>query len=109
MAYRSKEESKAAAELRKQAGKWLQELRNKAQLTQLDLSKLVGYEYYSAISQIESGMGTLPSSKYAAYARALKMDPTDFVAGLLAFYDPPTHQILFGCGENVIALKEAER
>jgi transcriptional regulator with XRE-family HTH domain len=103
MAFRSKEEAKAAAEQRKKAGEWLRELRNDAELTQLEISKLVGYEYYSAIAQIESGTGTLPSSKFAAYARALKIEPREFVEGLLAFYDPPMHDILFGRGKAKIA------
>jgi transcriptional regulator with XRE-family HTH domain len=103
MAFRSKEEAKAAAEQRKKAGEWLRELRNEQELTQLELSKLVGYEYYSAIAQIESGSGTLPSSKYATYARALGVEPKDFVEGLLAFYDPPLHDILFGRGKAKVA------
>jgi transcriptional regulator with XRE-family HTH domain len=107
MAFRSKDESKAAAELRKKAGAWLRDLRAKAELTQLELSELVGYEYYSAISQIEGGSGTLPSTKYAIYARALKMEPADFVEGLLAFYDPPTHEILFGrSAEKIIPIRK---
>jgi len=46
--------------LRREAGIWLKELREARGLSQRDLANLVGVEYYTFISQIESGRGRIP-------------------------------------------------
>src|SRR5690606_318265 len=44
-------------ELRKQAGNWLKELRGQAGLSQVDLARILGFKYYTFISQVENGFG----------------------------------------------------
>lgn len=83
-------------ELRAKAGQWLKGLREQKGLTQLQLAKLLGYEYFTFISQIEIGKGAVPSAKYAAFARALDVDPKEFVKTCLKYYDPHAWEILWG-------------
>lgn len=83
-------------ELRREGGKWLKQLREDAGLSQRRLADLVGAEYYTFISQLESGRGRIPPDRYLLWARSLKQDPREFVRELLRYYDPVTHTILFG-------------
>jgi transcriptional regulator with XRE-family HTH domain len=83
-------------ELRKAGGHWLRDLRERRGLSQRDLARLVGAEYYTFISQLETGRGRVPPDRYILWANALDVKPKHFVQQLLAFYDPVTHQILFG-------------
>ena len=82
--------------LRREAGKWLKELRVKSNLTQRELADKVGVEYYTFISQLEVGRGRIPPDRYERWAEALGIDPALFVKQLLRFYDPETYRILFG-------------
>jgi transcriptional regulator with XRE-family HTH domain len=82
-------------ELRKSGGLWLRELRERRGLSQRDLARLVGAEYYTFISQLETGRGRVPPDRYLLWAKALDVNPREFVKQLLAFYDPVTYQILF--------------
>lgn len=86
------------AELRREAGRWLRDRREVAGLTQRQLADLVGVEYYTFISQLETGRGRIPPDKFRIWARALSMEPRDFVLALLPFYDPITFEILFPQG-----------
>lgn len=83
------------ARLRQEAGLWLKGLRENAGLSQRDLSRHLDLEYYTFISQIESGRGRVPPAQYAAMAAALKVEPHDFAKNMLRFYDPITHDMLF--------------
>lgn len=82
-------------ELRKEAGKWLRELREQRNLSQRQLAHLVGVEYYTFISQLETGRGRIPPDKYRIWAAALEISPRDFVLRLFQYYDPLTYEILF--------------
>jgi transcriptional regulator with XRE-family HTH domain len=82
--------------LRREAGRWLAELRTEAGMSQRDLAEAVGSEFYSFISQIENGKGRIPPDKYRLWAKALGVDAQNFVRELLRYYDPITHKILFG-------------
>ena len=83
-------------ELRRSAGSWLKELREKRGLSQRQLAKLVGAEYYTFISQLETGRGRIPPDRYRDWAIALEVEPAEFVRTLMKSYDPVTHSILFG-------------
>ena len=83
------------AELRKEAGRWLKDRREARGLSQRELAELVGLEYYTFVSQLETGRGRIPSDKYRAWAEALGMSSRDFVLALLPFYEPTTYSILF--------------
>ncbi|MBU1209874.1 MAG: helix-turn-helix domain-containing protein [Alphaproteobacteria bacterium] len=82
-------------ELRKSAGKWLRELREAQGLSQRELAQQVGVEYYTFISQLETGRGRIPPDKYRVWADALGLPVRDFVRHLFQFYDPITFDILF--------------
>ena len=82
-------------ELRKEAGRWLKDRREERGLSQRQLAELIGVEYYTFISQLETGRGRIPADKYRTWAHVLGMDARDFVLALLPFYDPITYSILF--------------
>ena len=81
--------------LRQEAGLWLKQLREARGLSQRDLANLVGVDYYTFISQIESGRGRIPPDRYAVFSRSLGVDPAVFVRTILKYYDPVTHELLF--------------
>ena len=82
-------------ELRHRAGLWLRELREKRGLSQRQLADLVGAEYYTFISQLETGRGRIPPARYREWATALGVAPAEFVRTLMKYYDPMTYSILF--------------
>jgi DNA-binding XRE family transcriptional regulator len=82
-------------ELRRAGGVWLRELRERCGLSQRELARLVGAEYYTFISQLETGRGRVPPDRYRAWATALQVDPKLFVKNLLKYYDPMTYDVLF--------------
>lgn len=82
-------------ELRRAAGEWLRKLREQRGLSQRDLAKLVGAEYYTFISQLEMGRGRVPPDRYRVWAEALGVTPKVFVKTLLRYYDPVTYEMLF--------------
>ena len=85
----------AVQELRKAAGVWLRELRERRGLSQRQLAKLVGTEYYTFVSQLETGRGRIPPDRYLDWAKALDVEPREFVRALMRYYDPVTYAILF--------------
>ncbi len=82
-------------ELRREAGRWLKHQREAAGLSQRDLAARVGAEYYTFISQLETGRGRIPPDRYESWALALGIEPKVFVKEILRFYDPNTYRILF--------------
>jgi transcriptional regulator with XRE-family HTH domain len=93
--------AKLTQQLRSRAGRWLRELREKRGLSQRDLAKMVGAEYYTFISQLEHGRGRIPPDRYLVWADALGVEPRDFVLGLMPYYDPVTYNVIFGPGARV--------
>jgi transcriptional regulator with XRE-family HTH domain len=85
-----------AKQLRKEAGSWLRELRQRAGLSQIELAALLELKYYTFISQVETGYGRVPTESMEAWAKALGIKPAEFARRLLSFYDPDLHQLLFG-------------
>jgi transcriptional regulator with XRE-family HTH domain len=88
--------SSEVVELRKEAGLWLKELREKRGLSQRQMAEKVGGNYYTFISQLESGRGRIPPDRYLVWAEVLDVEPKFFVRNLLRSYDPVTYSILFG-------------
>ena len=68
--------SRRPSELRKQAGTWLKELRASAGLSQIELAAVLGFKYYTFISQVENGFGRVPTESMEAWARALGVEPS---------------------------------
>lgn len=85
----------ATQELRREAGLWLKELREARGLSQRELAARVGTEYYTFISQLETGRGRLPPDRYLVWADSLGVTPREFVQRLMRYYDPVTYGILF--------------
>ncbi len=85
----------AVVDLRRQGGKWLKAQRERVGLSQRQLSDKVGTEYYTFISQLETGRGRIPPDRYLVWAEALQLSPRDFVKQIMRFYDPVTYEILF--------------
>jgi transcriptional regulator with XRE-family HTH domain len=83
-------------ELRKEAGAWLRELRERQGLSQRRLAAQLGSDYYTFVSQLETGRGRIPPDRYEVWAKALGVPPLEFVRNLLRYYDPETYRILFG-------------
>ena len=81
--------------LRKQAGAWLKEQRGKAGLSQIQLARILGFKYYTFISQVENGFGRVPVESMEAWARALDVDPAGFAKHLLSFYEPELYRLLY--------------
>jgi len=87
-----------AKELRKEAGSYVKKLREAAGLTQQQVAKAVGMEYYTMISQVEGGKTRVPPDKMLEWANALQVNPHSFAKRLLQYYDPFMWQLLFGKG-----------
>jgi transcriptional regulator with XRE-family HTH domain len=83
-------------ELRKKAGRWLKQRREERDLSQRQLAEILGLEYYTFVSQLETGRGRIPPERYRDWAEALGLPPKDFVLELMRYYDPITFGILFG-------------
>jgi len=81
--------------LRQEAGQWLRSLRERRRLSQRELAEKIGVEYYTFISQLETGRGRIPPDRYRLWAEVLGVDPQAFVRELLRFYDPVTYELLF--------------
>ena len=84
------EDKSEVKKLRRQAGFWLKTKRQSAGLTQKDLAKTLQLEYYTFISQIESGHGRVPSALFQPWAQALDIPAETFAQKMLEFYDPHT-------------------
>jgi transcriptional regulator with XRE-family HTH domain len=82
-------------EMRREGGRWLRELRETAGLSQRELAARVNQDYYTFISQLETGRGRIPPDRYREWAAALGVPLKTFVKDLLRFYDPITYEILF--------------
>jgi len=82
-------------ELRRDGGRWLKQCREAAGLSQRELAVRVGAEYYTFISQLETGRGRIPPDRYQVWAEALEIPTKEFVRNILRYYDPVTYGILF--------------
>lgn len=83
-------------DLRREGGRWLKELREASGQSQRQLATKVGADYYTFISQLETGRGRIPPDRYVEWAEALGVPEKAFVTNLLRYYDPITYEILFG-------------
>jgi transcriptional regulator with XRE-family HTH domain len=92
--------SSETIELRKDGGQWLKSLREAKGLSQRKLADLIGTDYYTFISQLETGRGRIPPDRYTAWAEALGVEPRSFVKNILKFYDPITYDVLFGSEQS---------
>lgn len=92
--------SQSTRDQRTKGGAWLRELRETCGLTQRELAAKVD-DYYTFISQLETGRTRVPPDRYLDWARALKIEPQEFVRRLMSYYDPVTYKILFGGADRI--------
>ena len=69
--------------------------RERLGLSQRQLAERLHVEYYTFVSQLETGRGRIPPDRYKDWASALEMSDRDFVRTILRYYDPITYGILF--------------
>jgi transcriptional regulator with XRE-family HTH domain len=91
--------------LRQQVGAWLKSLREARGLSQRQLASRVSVEYYTFISQIESGKGRVPAERLVEWADALEYDRSQFAKTLMKYYDPITYDLVFGKEETNLSKK----
>lgn len=101
--------SQEATELRRRVGGWLQQLREASGLSQRQLATVLGIDYYTFVSQVESGRGRIPPDRYAAWAKALGVELKLFVRVLMRHYDPMTYECLFDELDAALPMPEAVR
>ena len=94
--------SEDGLKLRREGGRWLRELRESVGLSQRQLAERVGADYYTFISQLETGRGRIPPDRYRDWAVALEVDPRVFVRNLMRYYDPVTYGILFDSSTDLM-------
>ena len=82
-------------DLRRLGGRWLKDLREAAGLSQRQLAVKINADYYTFISQLETGRGRIPADRYVDWAKALNVQPRAFVTEVLRYYDPITFALLF--------------
>lgn len=84
-----------ARENRISLGLWLRALREERGLSQRGLADILSLDYYTFISQLETGRGKIPEQRYGEWAEALGQDPREFVKVLMSYYHPTTYKLLF--------------
>lgn len=94
-----------ASALRSELGQYIRELRTKRGMTQNDLAKQVGMNFYTGISAIEVGRSAVPPERYLDFARALGVNPKTFMKRVLQMTNPWAHALLFA--ENPEGVVEA--
>ena len=82
-------------EPRAELGIWLRSLREARGLSQRQLADILSLDYYTFISQLETGRGKIPSARYRDWAEALEQNPRDFMKTLLSYYEPEAYSMLF--------------
>ena len=82
-------------ELRREAGKLLKHLREKAGHSQRTFSAEIGSPLYTFVSQVETGRGRVPPDQIRVWANAYGMEARDFLLMIMRFYDPETFAVLF--------------
>lgn len=72
---------------RAQMGRLIKGLREAAGLTQNEFAKLVGQEYFTMISQVETGRVRVPPSDTDLWARVLGVDTQAFAKECVRLYE----------------------
>lgn len=90
-----KQQVESTQDLRRAAGIWLRTQRETQSLSQTELAKKLGLEYYTFISQIENGRGKIPPHRYEDWAIALGVPTRDFALRMMQYYDPITYGLIF--------------
>ena len=98
MAYTKYRMNKVGARKKRiEAGAYIKSLRlaHDPKITQRALADKLKLDYYTFISQVETGAARVPPESQVAWAKALGVDSQEFAKKLLSYYDPHTHKALF--------------
>ena len=101
MAYTKYRVDKVVARKKRiEAGEYIKSLRlaHDPKITQRALADKLKLDYYTFISQIETGTARVPTENLVGWAKALGVDPQEFAKKLLSYYDPHMHKAIFGKG-----------
>ncbi|WP_375455827.1 helix-turn-helix domain-containing protein [uncultured Methylobacterium sp.] len=82
-------------ELRKEAGRVLKHLREKAGHSQRSFAAEIGSPVYTFVSQVETGRSRVPPDQIRIWANAYGVDARSFLQMIMRFYDPETFAVLF--------------
>jgi transcriptional regulator with XRE-family HTH domain len=88
-------------EPRAELGVWLKALREARGLSQRQMATQLSLDYYTFISQLETGRGKIPSRRYRDWATVLGQDPKAFMTTLLRHYEPEAYGMLFEDSKGV--------
>lgn len=86
---------------RVELGGWLRSLREAQGLSQRKMADELSLDYYTFISQLETGRGKIPSARYGDWAKVLDQQPKPFMKKLLSYYEPEAYEMLFGDSEAI--------
>lgn len=88
-------QTKVDRDRRRRMGQIIKALREREGMTQIEMAKAVGQEYFTFISQVETGQSKIPSRDIAIWARALAVQAEDLAKECLKHYDPLLFETLF--------------
>lgn len=98
MAHRSPqtpEEQDLSYQYKRRIGRLLQERREEAGMTQVEVAKLLGVTG-NAISSWESGQGSLPPERFEYLAELFEIPKADFGKFLLRYSNPWIYALIYG-------------
>lgn len=81
---------------RREAGAYLRQLRLTNGLTQLQLARLLGIDWYTMIGQVERGTVGLPPWQMHLWADAFGVGRAVFAKRLLLHYEPHYWEMIYG-------------
>lgn len=81
--------------LRLRAGKFIKTLREDAKMNQVQLAEAVGLQYFTMVSQVETGKARVPPESLQKWATALRIPVDELAKKLLSYYDPYTYAAIF--------------
>lgn len=84
-----------ATAFREALGEYIKDLREKKNMTQVQLAREMGFNYPSAVSAIEVGRNSVPPERYLQLAEALGVPPVEFGKNVLKLSDPWMYALLF--------------
>ena len=88
--------------LRKRFGAWLQDQREAAGLSQVDLAATLDYAYPTVISQIERGVSALPPAELALWSEAIRVPERVVAEKYLYYVEPFLYAAIYGKDPYVI-------
>jgi len=97
--------TETAQKMRRLCGAYIRGLRIDAGLTQAQVAKALNYQYYTMISQVETGKARIPPEDYAKWASILGVDLRELAKTILFYMDPFTHHALFGGDHPLVAVE----